>query len=151
LNPKTQKAFVAIAQALGAESIAVCGTEHQVKSFPLVLFTGSRDWDDYDTVSEMLDLLQRVLGRFNVIHGGAPGLDSVVDHIARHRGMNPEVVRPRYDLYHPKVAPKRRNVEMLIQEPDIVVGFWTGSEGGTTHCLEWAINVYRIPTMVITC
>lgn len=119
-------------------------------SGPLVLFTGSRDWDDYQHVSDVLDHLQDVLGPFSIIHGGARGLDSIVDYVARHRGMNPEVVRPRYDLYHPKVAPKRRNVEMLERHPDMVVGFWTGEKGGTTHCLDFAINVYRIPTVVIT-
>lgn len=118
---------------------------------PLVLFTGSRDWDDYDTVATVVTRLQSLLGVFQIIHGGARGLDSIVDHVARWKGMNPEVVRPKYDRYHPKVAPKRRNLEMLDRHPDIVVGFWTGEKGGTTHCLDFAINVYRVPTMVITC
>lgn len=128
----------------------VIGGGPQSSIRPLVLFTGSRDWDDYNMVGSVIARLRNVLGPLNIIHGGARGLDSIVDHVARHQGINPEVVRPRYKEYHPKVAPKRRNIEMLDRHPDLVVGFWTGSKGGTTHCLEFAINVYRIPTLVIT-
>lgn len=117
---------------------------------PLVLFTGSRDWDDYDAVAAVVSKLQQQLGVFQIIHGGAIGLDSIVDHVARWKGMNPEIVRPDYGKHHPKKAPKIRNLVMLDRHPDLVVGFWTGSKGGTTHCLEFAINVYRIPTLVIT-
>lgn len=116
----------------------------------LVLFTGSRDWDDYNMVGGVVARLRNLLGPYNIIHGGARGLDSIVDYTARSQGIIPEVVRPKYARYHPKVAPKRRNLEMLDRHPDIVVGFWTGEKGGTTHCLDFAINVYRIPTMVIT-
>lgn len=121
-----------------------------MSSNPLVLFTGSRDWDEWHTIEEVLDQLLISVGPFKLLHGGAKGLDSMADKLARKKGIDVEVIRPNYNRYYAKVAPKMRNLEMLDHKPDVVVGFWTGEKGGTTHCLNFAINVYRIPTMVIT-
>lgn len=145
-----EETFAKACEVMGAEK-GYCNEKLVYnRTPPLVLFTGSRDWEEWHTIEEVLITLRAVIGPFKGLHGGAPGLDTMVDNLMRQRCWDVENMRPRYGIYHPKVAPKKRNIEMLERHPDLVIGFWTGSKGGTTHCLEWAINVYRIPTMVIT-
>lgn len=59
----------------------------------LVLFTGSRDWDNAVVVRTVIERLREVLGKFEAIQGGARGLDSLVDWVCDRKGIPCETVR----------------------------------------------------------
>jgi len=59
-----------------------------------VLVTGSRTWTDYNQVFAQLAGFKCEFGEVTVIHGGAPGADSLADRAARTLGMATEVWRP---------------------------------------------------------
>ena len=86
-----------------------------------VLCTGSRDWTNIDLVVEVLSELPPDT---TIIHGGAPGLDTVVDVAARELGFKVEVYRA--DWKNGKREGLLRNSQMLYEgKPDLVLGFRT--------------------------
>lgn len=48
-----------------------------------ICFTGGRDYDDTDTVSDLMWYLVHKYGRYTVVHGAAPGADRLVDRAAK--------------------------------------------------------------------
>lgn len=115
-----------------------------------ILFTGSRDWTSWQLLRETFERIHRTLGPCTAIHGGARGVDRFIDKLAPKFKWRVDPIYPNYGRYGKYEAPKRRNITMLEMKPDFVVGFWDGESGGTKHCLDFAINVFRIPTIVIT-
>lgn len=117
---------------------------------PLVLFTGSRDWPNFDRVYSIMDDLIDVLGQYRVVQGGARGVDTFVDVCAKIFHLDSHTERPRYDLYPSWQAPKLRNTAMLMMKPVAVVAFWWehSTTGGTLDCIEKAVNVFRIPVVI---
>lgn len=101
----------------------------------LVLVCGSRDWG-YDTW--IAQRLVELPANTQIMHGGARGPDTASDIYARSFGMpKPQVFRANWKL-HGKRAGFMRNVEMLDQEPDLVIAFWDGESRGTKHTIEEA-------------
>lgn len=113
-----------------------------------ILFTGSRDWDDWLTINRVFKFCRDTWGVFEVVHGGARGVDQYIDTVAGFYNCPVDKMVPDYARYGRFVAPKRRNIQMLQSNPNMVVGFWDGQSTGTLHCLDFAVNVFRIPTIV---
>lgn len=110
-----------------------------------VLVTGSRSWADKVTVRQRLEELPH----FVLIHGGAPGLDTIAGEVYKElTGRDAIVVRPDYKNNFWKVAPLKRNEEMLdiiesrwrLGEEVLVIGFkdLNSATGGTNACVESA-------------
>lgn len=117
---------------------------------PTVLVCGSRKWTDFDFMAEKMAALRQLIGDFQLIHGGARGADTFAGIIANRLGLpEPIVDRPDYERYGRYGAPKKRNTTMLERLPDYVLAFYFGT-GGTADTIWKAVNVYRIPTLVIT-
>lgn len=56
----------------------------------VAVFFGSRAWSDAHAVEEVMErLLLDGDGSLKVIHGGAKGLDTLADQVARRRGLQP--------------------------------------------------------------
>lgn len=111
-----------------------------------VLVTGSRSWTDRDTVRERFRSLP---SDFILIHGGAPGLDTIAGELySELTGRDAIVVRPDYDRWFFKIAPLMRNETMLDRveeerangEEVLVIGFkdLTSGTNGTNNCIESA-------------
>lgn len=119
--------------------------------FPLVLFTGSRDWPNFNRVGYEMAQLRTIIGVYRPLHGGARGLDTFVQ-IQSHRMAYPEplVVYPDYTRWGRYAAPKARNTTMLQQGPVLVMAFWwEGSKtGGTLDCIDKAVNTFRVPLIL---
>lgn len=118
---------------------------------PLVLFTGSRDWPNFNRVGYVMLQLRRAIGPYLPIHGGARGLDTFIDiHTRRFNWPGPLVVRPDYERYGRFDAPKLRNTSMLMMRPVLVAAFWRegSTTGGTLDCINKAVNAFRIPTLI---
>lgn len=119
-----------------------------------ILICGSRDYTDKDAV---LAILQYNIPFYwqpftpysdiEVIHGGARGADTLGAEFAKELGYGKITEYPaEWDKYG-KRAGMVRNIEMLEQNPDLVIAFGTGK--GTNHTVKEAekrgITVKRIP------
>jgi nucleoside-diphosphate-sugar epimerase len=110
-----------------------------------VLITGSRDWIDKDTIRGALRLVEhRWFGeRLTVIHGGAPGADTLAGEVADEMGANVYRFPAEWRRYG-RAAGAIRNAEMLdTMKPDLVLAFPLPSSRGTWHCVKaaWARGV----------
>lgn len=131
-----------------------CHFEHSSRAacehcYPLVLFCGSRTWNDQrhvDTI--MAQLLNLFNGRFRVIQGGAFGADNQAWLAAKKLNVPVETVKPDWSRFGSR-AGFIRNVTMLEKKPQYVIALWNGISRGTQHTIERAVNVYRIPTLIV--
>ena len=100
-----------------------------------VLVCGGRKYWDYNKVVEVLDEIRPQL----IIHGKAAGADTLADKYGIERGLPLMVYSPQYDLYGPRVAPLKRNEQMLAEgKPTLVVAFPGGT--GTKHMVRIAME-----------
>jgi len=109
-----------------------------------VIVTGHRDWDDFETIVEALDELEReTVGPVCIVHGGAVGADSAFADLAvannGHLGWRVEMHRPDYTKYPGKVAPLVRNTEMVAAGAELCIAFYDGRRrGGTVDTMQKA-------------
>lgn len=106
-----------------------------------VLFTGGRDYSDRDAVNNVLDFLRKFYGeRLRVIHGAAPGLDSLTGDVCASLGISCRAY-PADWKRNGKPAGFIRNqhmVDLLVKWRDehghsVQVISWPGGNG-TDHC-----------------
>jgi hypothetical protein len=92
-----------------------------------VLVCGGRDFSDWPQLALTLDQLRAERGIELVIHGAAPGADTLADTWARSRDI---AVDRYYALWKTegRAAGPRRNQRMLDAGPDLVVSF-SGGKG----------------------
>lgn len=100
-----------------------------------VLVCGSRSIQDRFVVTQAMH--SAPLSYDLIIHGGAPGVDSLADWIAKHSNIPVHVERPDYQAYPPKVAPLKRN-EVMVDMADAVIAIWDGKSRGTEYTIEYA-------------
>lgn len=102
----------------------------------IVLFTGSRDWTNVDKVVEvMLELPPDTV----IVHGGARGLDTIVDRVAKAIGLK-VIPYPADWSTNDAREGLYRNSQMLHEsKPDKVLGFRTKlNSKGTNDMLKKA-------------
>jgi hypothetical protein len=132
----------------------VCHAEHFSRAacghcYPLVLFCGSRTWNDQRRTDELMTRLYNLLnGRFHVIQGGAKGADNQAWLAAKKLNVPVTTEEPDWTRYGTR-AGFIRNVTMLEKKPQYVIALWDAHSRGTKHTIERAINLYRIPTMIV--
>lgn len=122
-----------------------------------VLVTGSRQFLDQGPIYEALDaaLLAFAAGRhfasefegddFVVIHGAAPGADTIASQWCWDRGRELAGMPIKQEAYpadwsRGRLAGKQRNFEMVQLGADLVLAFFQPGAGntGTRHCVETA-------------
>lgn len=111
----------------------------------IVLVCGSRNWMDAGIVRDRLSELPRE--ELVILHGSARGADNIahwwaVDHRVQVRPF------PAQWETHGKRAGFIRNIEMLDEDPDLVIAFWDGTSRGTLHTINSA-QARGIPVEVI--
>ena len=109
-----------------------------------VLFTGSRELGGATSLklagrAAVTEISALKPGTDTIIHGGARGFDSLVDFIAKSRGFEPRVITPNYRLWPGRIAPIKRDEEMLRMS-DRVVAFWNGVSNGTKATVNFAVD-----------
>jgi hypothetical protein len=103
-----------------------------------VIITGSRDWDDYKTLSVALDIEHEKEPITLLVEGGADGADFLSAKWARENNV-PCVTVPAEWSLHGKSAGPKRNIEMLNRFPEArVIAFPMPDSIGTLHCMEQA-------------
>ena len=88
-----------------------------------VLVCGGRDYKDWDKVMNTLADIRRTRGIHVLMHGGAPGADSLADRWGRMANVEIEVYKADWGK-HGRAAGPMRNTRMLkTGKPDLVVAF----------------------------
>ena len=116
-----------------------------------ILFSGSRTFFDDQVVVLMLERLiakAKDVTAMTIVHGGAPGLDSIVGVLAKSRGMQVEIHRADWHI-HGNAAGVIRNQKMVDLGADLLVAYpFPLPEGkGTQDCIQRAVKA-GIPTLV---
>lgn len=76
-----------------------------------------------------------------IISGGAIGVDSWAEEVAKEAEVPTIIFKPDWDKYG-KRAGFLRN-ELIINEADIVIAFWDGQSKGTKHSIDLAIKAKK--------
>lgn len=110
-----------------------------------VLICGSRNWRDYEAI---LTRIEELPPDAVIVHGGAPGADSIAGLAGALRGHKVEE-HPADWRTHGKAAGPIRNQQMIDTEPALVIAFrLRGPSRGTDDCLRRA-RAAGIPVEVI--
>ena len=102
-----------------------------MKEVVKVAVSGSRTIVNKDFVFKTLDFyLQNLLEKCEIIivHGNAKGVDYIANDWAISKELETIVYEPEYDKYPPKIAPIKRN-QQIIDEADYLIAITTGSSG----------------------
>ncbi len=130
-----------------------------------VLVTGSRDWEDYDTVRAALAVAVYQQLPAIIVHGACPaGADAIASWWVRQMGRNLDLTEERHPAdwrQHGKAAGYRRNAEMVALGARLCLAFTMPctkptcrkpkphDSHGTAHCADLAkragITVRRFP------
>jgi hypothetical protein len=101
-----------------------------------VIVAGSRDFNDYQLLKNVLDHYLSNYDRSNVtiISGTARGADRLGEQYARQRGMELSRFPANWKKYG-KSAGFERNMRMSMFA-DVLVAFWDGQSRGTKHMID---------------
>lgn len=100
-----------------------------------VIVVGTRTYDDYDKVSEILNKM-KVDESFDIISGGASGADSLAERYAKENLIKSIIIKPDWNKYGKKGGYERnKQMHILLKqyEERYCVCFWDGKSVGTTH------------------
>jgi cell division ATPase FtsA len=102
-----------------------------------ILVCGSRDWDDFDAIANRLCKYAADILPVVILHGGAAGADGIAGAAARLLRFEVRVFRPDWSE-HGKRAGILRNLQMLDEQPDLVIAFQRNGSRGTQHTINEA-------------
>ncbi len=101
-----------------------------------ILVTGSRDWDDWRTITGALIQGRRDFSPDEiptVVHGCARGADFLAAQAARKLGWHVEDHPAGWERHGRRAGP-RRNAEMVALGAGICLAFIKDGSPGATHC-----------------
>lgn len=119
-----------------------------------ILVTGSRDWQDRETIGHaLLDVRDKprpgVASRMVLVHGDCPtGADAIANEWAQRWGWDVEPHPADWET-HGKAAGPRRNQQMVDLGADICLAFPLPDSRGTRHCMA-AAGRAGIPVHIFT-
>lgn len=100
------------------------------------MFCGSRKEFKENYAQAIIEDMMRYLHGSIIIHGGAVGIDAIIDKCAKAEGgIEVEVYRPDYIDYG-RNAPIKRNIEML-ERADKAIALWNGKSSGTRFVIDY--------------
>ena len=104
-----------------------------------ILVTGSRDWDDRNTIYRALQEARIGVSHDEIVlvHGGATGADQIAEVYAEAMDWGVEEHRAQWAVYSKGAGPMR-NREMVDSGADICLAFIKNNSPGATHCAEYA-------------
>lgn len=109
----------------------------------VILCTGSRDFTNYELVIDVLE--QYDPKSTTLVHGGAKGLDTIVDIVGKMLGFTVKVYKADWS-YGDKREGKWRNSQMLHEEkPDKILGFRSKPNSRGTNDMLMKAGIAGIP------
>jgi hypothetical protein len=115
---------------------------------PRVLICGSRDWHDERVIGSAVAALP--LGS-TVIHGAAPGADTIAARAASRVGtLNVEAYPANWAQYGRAAGPIRNKLMLELGRPDLVIAFrLDGPSKGTDNMIQQARKA-GVPVTVVS-
>jgi hypothetical protein len=103
-----------------------------------IVIAGGRSFDDWDYFMGYMSTLPTWIGNdnFEVVSGGAPGVDSMGEQLAYLFGLKLTKFPADWNK-HGRAAGPIRNEQMALYA-DGVIAFWDGKSRGTKHMIETA-------------
>lgn len=103
-----------------------------------IVVAGCRDFDDYETAKDFMDLCLSEIGSEEVIIlcGDCNGADKLGERYALEHSFPVEHYPAQWDLYGRSAGPVR-NAEMA-KKCDAVIAFWDGKSKGTASMIKEA-------------
>lgn len=74
-----------------------------------------------------------------VIHGGASGVDWLVELWCQKHKIEPVIYLPNYKVFG-RAAPLKRDEDM-VKACDYVIAFWDGKSSGTKYTIDFAAQL----------
>lgn len=93
----------------------------------------------------LLFMMGEFLEPFEIMHGGAVGVDQLAQELAKRHTMPVHIIEPDYKSYYKKEAPLRRN-DYMVNEASAVICYYCGNEwrtGGTGYTAKQALKMNR--------
>lgn len=108
----------------------------------VIVVAGSRSITDPEPVRRAIEDADLAFGPTEkVIHGGARGVDTRADGIARGMGFDVEVFEvtdEEWDKFGPAAGPKRNS--RMVDRADALAAVWDGESSGTEDTIEKALG-----------
>lgn len=116
-----------------------------------ILVTGSRHWADEEACRRAIEAaMGEVPAReCTLVHGAAPGADTVCARIGAELGMRVEAHPAQWAKYGRRAGPIR-NAEMVRGGANVCLAFPLGASPGTRHCAGLAAKA-GIPVVWAGC
>jgi len=102
---------------------------------------GSRDFDDYYHLQEVLDKYHF----FSIVSGGAKGVDSLAASYAFNHSKGLKEFLPDWDQYGKSAGPRRN--QQIVEASDEIVVFWDGVSKGTKSTINLAKKM-KVPVHI---
>lgn len=127
-----------------------------------VAVIGSRDFNNYIQMKDVLDKLRLVVDIVSIVSGGAKGADSLAERYADENGITKTIFEAAWsDLSHPDALVKpnkfgklydaragfRRN-KTIVENADVVIAFHHDNSPGTRDSINYARSLNK-PIKVI--
>lgn len=104
-----------------------------------IVVAGCRDFCDYDTAKEYIDLCLCELeenSTFIFVSGACRGADMLGERYAKEHGFEIERYPANWDLYGRAAGPLRNR--KMAEASDLVICFWDGKSRGTRTMIQYA-------------
>lgn len=109
-----------------------------------LLITGSRRATAQDYARLAAAIKKYAPEATTILHGGAQGADQLAEQYAQAHGLPTVVIRPDYNQWPAKVAPLKRNHE-LVDLADGVIALYKGKrKGGTAYTAKLAQDAGKL-------
>lgn len=105
-----------------------------------VIIAGSRTINDYSILENAMEKAKKggyIDEEFEVITGGAVGIDLLGKRYAEKHNLKYTEIKPKYKGSNDRSAPLRRNQEMA-DIGDVLIAIWDGESHGTKHMINCA-------------
>lgn len=129
----------------------VCGICNAVLAAPFrVIVCGSRYWTEPEPIRNVIRWVATNGRSSVVIHGGAPGADTLAGFIAQSEGLNVLTFPADWERWGKRAGPIRNTQMLASGRPEMVFGFTNDltQSRGTADMLRKAAAA-RIPAYVI--
>ena len=111
-----------------------------------LIVAGTRTITNIGIVSMRMGNYIAGYGKFTLISGTAPGVDSLAEDVARIRGIAIERYPANWNKYG-KPAGYRRNVQMA-ETATALLAIWDGKSKGTKHMIDIALKQRLSPIVI---
>ncbi|SRR6266446_995301 len=107
-----------------------------------ILCCGDRHWKDKRKIKKTLELFLWASLEKIVVHGGAPGADTLSGEAAEELGFAVREYKAKWKKYKKAAGPIRNQLMLTAEEPDVVIAFHGNlkKSKGTRDLIQRAIK-----------